>query len=82
MSRTSQRIPLGRWQRGQVLQLREPICCVREGWFVFLEHNGVKFKVCRLGENDSGDLCQTDETHEVHVDFAENFMPARGVGRI
>ena len=48
----------------------------------FLGQDGIKFTVCRLGEDDSGDLCETDEVHDIHIDFAESFIPAMSMGRI
>ncbi|MFC1451930.1 hypothetical protein ACFLSJ_01135 [Verrucomicrobiota bacterium] len=69
------RIPFSRWRRAQVLRLREPLDGVREGWFAFLERGSSSFTVCRLGEDEEGELRGTDETHEVHVDFAECFKP-------
>jgi len=40
------------------------------------------FRVCRLGEDEPGNLTDTDEIHEIHVDFADCFMPAMKIGRI
>ena len=69
------RIPFSQWQRGLVLRLLEPIDSVREGWFVFLRRSSSTFTVCRLGEDDYGQICETDELDDVHIDFADSFRP-------
>ena len=45
----------------------------RTGWFVYLEKEGVTFRVCRAGEDENGNICRTLEEHELHVDFGEAF---------
>jgi hypothetical protein len=81
MSRQS-RIPLSQWRQHQVLRLAEPVNEIQEGWFVCLDRSTTHFRVSRLGEDEQGDLCQTDEVYEVHVDFAECFVPAVSIGQI
>ena len=70
---------LSNWKRGQVLRLKDPLDGIREGWFAFIERDVAAFRVCRLGENHAGDLCTTDETHDVHVDFEYCFMPEMNI---
>ena len=59
------RIPLSQLRPGQVLRLDEPVDEIREGWFVYLGRDTGNFRVCRLGEDEEGELCETDEVHQV-----------------
>jgi hypothetical protein len=81
MSRRSG-VPLSQWKPAQVLRLATPLDGIEEGWFLFLGRDSAHFRVSRLGENEQGDLCETDETYDIHVDFAESFTPARSIGHI
>lgn len=73
------RIPLALWKQGQVLRLKEPLSGIREGWFVFQGLSGVTFTIRRLGEDSAGNLCATEEVHQVHMDFADSFTPAMSI---
>ena len=53
----------------------------RPGSFVFLGHAGDTFTVRRLIEDGAGDLCATDESHDLSTEHADNFVPAMSIGR-
>jgi len=81
MRPTRLRLPR-RWRKGQVLRLPDPVPGIRPGSFVFLGQAGDTFTVRRLTEDESGDLCETDESHDLSVQHADKFVPAMSIGRI
>ena len=74
-------MPRCRWRKGQVLRLPDPVCGIRAGSFVFLGQEGETFTVRRLIEDESGDLCETDELHDIPIDHAAHFTPAMSIAR-
>jgi hypothetical protein len=71
-----------RWRKGQVLRLPDPVCGIRAGSFVFLGQAGDTLTVRRLLEDESGALCETDESHDLSIEHAAHFIPAMSIGRI
>ena len=65
-----------------MLRLPDPVCGIRPGSFVFLGQAGDTFTVRRLIEDESGTLCEMDETHVLSIDHASHFVPAMSIGRI
>jgi hypothetical protein len=82
MRGTPLKLPRSRWRKGQVLRLQDQVCGIRTGSFVFLGQVGDTFTVRRLIEDESGTLCETDESHDLSLDHAAHFIPAMSIGRI
>ena len=74
------KFPRIRWRKGQVLRLSAPVCGIRPGSFVFLGQTGDTFTVRRLIEDGAGDLCATDESHDLSIEHADYFVPAMSIG--
>jgi len=68
---------MSHWKPGCVLRLDDVLDDVEPGWFVYLWREGVTFCVCRAGENEDGNVCVTEEEHELHADFGEVFRNLR-----
>ena len=82
MRPTPIRLPRSRWRQGQALRLQDSACGIRPGSFVFLKQDRDTFQVRRLADDGAGDLCATDESHDLPLAAAANFLPAMSISRI
>lgn len=64
----------GKFIPGQVYKLTETIDNIQPGYFIYERKDKILLVFCRLGmEKDECDLCETQETIKVHLDFGELF---------
>ena len=66
----------GKFVPGQVYQLNKPIDTIQPGYYIYEREDKAMLIFCLMGmDDDAGDICRTDKTIKVHLDFKDYFMP-------